>query len=91
MHKKTCLRGRKDCEPLANVISDDETTFVCCGFSDPKSRTVQSDCYRLCFKSLYADDISDNDEYDLLDLISVISTAIATKRRLENGRKGHTR
>ncbi len=95
MFSSECPRGFDNCSVLDNICSDDVTksdkkpvTFVCCGSSDPKTRHLKQDQYRICFKSLGHDSITDNDEFDILDLISVLSRSLSIRaRNYENSKK----
>lgn len=81
---ETCPRGgshRVHCTPLANIVSDDETSFICCGANDEQTRGHPGDLYRLCFVNCDTDEMTDNDEFDLLDLSTVITGAMASMRR----------
>lgn len=69
-----CPRGRDDCQPLSQIITPDG--FVCCGHNSRESRVLDQDRFRLCFKNDETDEMSDNDEYDLHSLISIISQAL---------------
>jgi hypothetical protein len=96
-----CFRNRKDCQSfhvIENVpeeATEDQildldfkpTSFVCCGCIAPEKRAVQQDAYRICFKGRHADDMSDNDEQDLIHLVTVIMTALAViaTRRVNRG------
>lgn len=74
-----CLRdGYMHCQPLHAVVSDNETTFVCYGL-----RNNMEDPYCLCFHNNATDDMSYNDELDLLDLVEVITRGLSTARRMD--------
>ena len=74
-----CPRSRGDCQPLAQVLSDDETTFVCVGENDGSSRTWHGDRFRHCVKSTAPgpDSMQDCDERDMADQASVLVQAIS--------------
>ena len=55
---RTCPRGRDDCIALANLISDDKTTFNCCGENNGKNLEVETDIYRICCKTEFIDTMS---------------------------------
>jgi hypothetical protein len=74
---KECPRKRDDCTSLSQIISDCKTSFICCGHNDPESRTVSGDNFRFCFKNNVIDEISDWDERDLKDTISVMAQALS--------------
>lgn len=74
-----CPRGRGDCQPLAQVVSDDETTFVCAGKNDGTTRTWPADRFRHCVKSSGQgpDSMQDCDERDMADQASVLVQALS--------------
>lgn len=77
-----CPRSCKNCSPYSNIVSDDHATFVCCGDSDPSSRSVSSDNFRMCFRSDTTDSMFDYDETDIKDQIAVMADAIALAHRI---------
>lgn len=77
-----CPRGQGNCTPLANIVADDRSSFICCGQSGPQSRSVIEDPYRLCFYNKETDTCYDHDETDLRDLLAVIADALALGARL---------
>jgi len=77
-----CLRGREDCEPLSQVASTCAASFLCCGHNDGSNRTEKGDRFRVCFKSKVIDEMSDWDEIDIADQISVLSTAISIDQHM---------
>jgi hypothetical protein len=76
-----CPRGKLDCSPLANIVADDHSSFICCGHSEPESRSVVTDPYRLCFYTGDTDSCYDHDETDLKDLLAIIADALAIGSR----------
>jgi len=72
-----CLREKEDCQPLSQIESTDHQSFVCCGYSDKNSRTLEQDRFRLCWKNNYIDEIGDYNEIDLTDTVSVIIQALS--------------
>lgn len=72
-----CVRGLLDCEPLALIRSDCDTSFICCGKNNGKTRKHKQDEFRHCWKSKEVDDMSDCDKRDLIDTISVLSQALS--------------
>ena len=65
---------KTNCEPIANIIPEDESTFVCIGLHDEKKDN--NDIYRHCFKSETTDTMFDYDTYDLISVINIFSEAI---------------
>lgn len=97
-----CFRGRTDCQSFDVIeatppdITEEQwqtldfvpATFVCCGCIKAEARDPQQDAYRICFKTgPDVDEISDNDEQDLVHLVKVITTALAiiATRRVSRG------
>ena len=78
---KPCPRQRDDCSPWSQIVSDDGSTFVCCGLSAEDSRTVPDDCFRLCVRSAVVDTREDLDVQDVADQVAVLSTALAVASR----------
>jgi len=72
-----CPRSLCNCEPRANIVADDGSSFICCGESNLESRTVVQDRFRVCFYNEDTDTMYDHDEIDLIDLIAVLSDALA--------------
>ena len=71
-----CPRGI-DCQPLSNVVSENDKTFVCVGLHNEKNKDHPQDRFRHCFKSAAdTDTMFDYDEYDLKSVISVMSEAL---------------
>lgn len=73
--REKCPRG-KECNPLSNVVSDKNETFVCIGYNNELKEDAPKDEFRHCFKSLHTDTMLDYDEYDLKSVISVMSEAL---------------
>lgn len=86
-----CPRGVKAecCEPLHRVMSDDGSTYVCCGMVNQPV-----DSYQLCFVTRQTESAYDCDELDLLDMVEVITRALSSARRLKarcDRRRGPTK
>lgn len=79
-----CLRCLKDCEPLAQIESDDKSSFICVGKNDGTTRKVNQDKYRLCWHNEETDEMHDYDQRDLTDQASVIIQALSV---IENGKE----
>lgn len=90
-----CWRGRTDCESIECVhdaptgLTEEDfhnlnfkpKSFVCSGLIREGHRTVEQDCYRMCFYSDahgkgVVDEMSDNDTNDLTSVANVISRAL---------------
>ena len=98
MFTQDCPRDFKDCKVLDNVCADEvfkssgkPVSFICCGSSDPKTRALKRDRFRLCFKTQGSDSITDNDEYDILDMISVLTRGMSIQRRRDESAKDKKR
>ena len=71
-----CPRGTK-CNPISNVVADDESSFVCVGYHNEKKEKYPQDKFRHCFKSAAnTDSIFDYDLYDIKSVIRVMSEAL---------------
>jgi hypothetical protein len=66
-----------DCEPLSQIAADDGGSFICCGFNDESTRKHASDRYRHCWVNSEVDEMSDWDDRDIADTISVLSGALS--------------
>jgi len=75
-YPKKCLRGLK-CQPYGQIVSDDGTSFFCCGEHDGTETEVAEDIYRICFKGEFDDRMSNYDKRDLTHEASVIIQALA--------------
>lgn len=82
-----CPRGLNDCEPLARIEADDRTSFICCGHNDGTTRLLDHDRFRVCWKNDVIDEISDWDEADILDTISVLGQAMSADNHMRISRK----
>ena len=73
---RVCPRGRDDCIALSNLISDDLTTFFCCGENNGTGPPVEQDKFTLCFKGEFRDQTSYHDKRDLTHQASVIAQSL---------------
>lgn len=77
--KESCPRGT-NCKPLSNVVSDDNSSFVCMGTHGESKGNYPKDIFRHCFKSAAnTDTMYDYDEYDIKSVISVMSESLLIK------------
>ena len=83
---ESCPRSRTDCEPLSQILSDDGSSFICCGINDGSSRVYPSDGFRHCWKNAHVDELSDWDSRDIIDTISVLSQALSVKENRESNK-----
>lgn len=72
-----CPRGRKDCVALANIVSDDGSSFYCCGENNGDGVAVPQDKYRVCFKGEFHDQMANCDKRDLIHQAAVILQGVA--------------
>lgn len=79
-----CLRNETNCSPLSQVVSDCKTSFICCGHNDGTNRSFPDDRFRLCWVNQNIDDISDFDERDIKDTISVMAQALSADANMKN-------
>ncbi len=85
---ETCLRDRDDCEPLSQIASDDDASFICMGRIDKHARELDQDCYRLCWKNDEVDEMGDWDARDLIDTASVILQGLSVEANRSSGVNG---
>jgi hypothetical protein len=78
-----CLRDRSDCEPLAQIASDNGKSFICCGLNDQETRSYPHDEFRHCWKNQVIDERTDWDRRDITDTISVLAQALSIKANME--------
>lgn len=78
-----CLRGKKTCEPLAQIESDCGTSFICCGENDGTERKVEQDKYTICWKSEEIDTEDHVDKFDIMDTISVLAQGLSVAQHKE--------
>ena len=74
-----CPRGLTDCQPTAQMLADDESTFCCAGerLGDPSTWEVPQDIFTLCWKSQDGvDQIQYMDHYDMHTQLYVLSRAL---------------
>lgn len=71
-----CPRG-KTCKPVSNIVSDDESSFVCVGLHGEEKKEYPQDKFRHCFKSAAGtDSMYDYDCYDMKSVVSVMAEAL---------------
>lgn len=74
--REKCPRGI-NCEPISNVVAEDDSSFVCIGYHKDSKTEYPQDKFRHCFKSCAnTDSMFDYDQYDLKSVISVMSEAL---------------
>jgi len=72
-----CLRGKKTCQPLAQIAAEGNVSFFCCGENDAEQRFVAQDKYTFCFHGPHRDTTSYNDKRDLVHNAAVLLQALA--------------
>jgi len=83
-----CPRSLTDCQPLAQILVDDKPfEFVCCGHNDGKTRVMKNDRFRVCFHNEAIDEMTDWDERDIKDHISVLAQALSVDANMLNNEK----
>lgn len=80
--RKNCPKGTK-CKPIANVVADDNKSFVCVGFHGEEKPDFPSDIFRHCFFNQETDTTHDYDEYDMLSVVNVFSEALLINKLTE--------
>lgn len=78
-----CLRDLQDCEPLAQIHSENAESFVCCGLNDGTRRKEKQDIFRHCWVSPDTDDMNDMDSRDIADTISVLAQTISVHENMK--------
>ncbi|MDH1107313.1 hypothetical protein QMA71_04550 [Pseudomonas otitidis] len=81
---ETCPRNL-DCTPLQNVIATDGGSFICVGYNRPVTRVVPQDRFCHCWKNDAVDEHGHWDKHDLLDTLSVITTALSIDENIRLG------
>jgi len=79
-----CLRNLTNCQPLAQIVSDDGTSFFCCGHNDGSDREVSCDKFTLCFKNEAIDEMGHWCERDIKDQMSVMAQALSVDENMKN-------
>ena len=79
-----CPRGDA-CTPLSQIMSDDETTFVCCGICEGNRGNPHGDICTLCFKSIFTDTKHNLSREDMHDQMSVIAMGMSVLLRYTGG------
>jgi hypothetical protein len=83
---KYCLRILQEgvfCFPLAQMVSNEKPySFYCVGHNDPKTRKIPQDRFTVCFKNDTFDEISDYDDADLKDKVSVLTHALSVDEHM---------
>lgn len=72
-----CLRNLNDCNPLAQICSDNGNSFICCGKNDGRTRKIKQDEFRHCWVNSEIDELSDWDRRDISDTLSVLAQALS--------------
>ena len=80
----SCPKGLCDCSPLAQIVSDDGVSFICSGHNDGTNRVINADRFRVCFKNDQIDDMTDFDDRDMIDTISVMSQALSADANMSS-------
>ena len=78
-----CPRGRKNCDPYSQIVSDECESFFCVGVHDGSLSKVLQDKYTVCFKGPHDDHISMYDKRDITHNAAVLLNALAIIEELE--------
>jgi len=78
-----CPRGLP-CEPLSQILDDEDEGFICCGLNDGSTRVEKQDEFTFCFKGEHIDERSDWDKRDLISTIAIMSMALTVQANMEN-------
>lgn len=71
------------CRPLSQILADDKSSFICCGHSHRDFRKIKDDRFRLCWKNDEIDEMSDWDERDIKDTMSVMAQALSVDANMK--------
>ena len=83
-----CPRGRTDCQSLAQIISTNHASFICCGENDGSARPVEQDKYTFCHKSGGGVDLTTYmDQRDIAHFAAVLGWALAVAIPVESAPK----
>jgi len=74
---ESCPRGRTNCNPYAQIVSDGCESFFCVGLHDGSLSKVLQDKYTVCFKGEHDDSISMYDKRDIIHNAAVLIQAAA--------------
>lgn len=72
---------KHNCSPLSQIMSDDETTFICCGICEEETENPYGDIFTSCFKSEFTDTKFQMSREDMHDQISVLSMGMSVELR----------
>ena len=86
-----CCRGKKTCDPLAQICSKDDESFICLGRNDGSERTVEQDRMTFCFKNEASDDEWDVAEWDVLSMMAVLTHGFAVDNCIETANASQKR
>ncbi|MBX9762845.1 MAG: hypothetical protein K2Y24_07435 [Pseudomonadaceae bacterium] len=76
-----CMRQLR-AMPLQNIIATSGESFICVGYNHPKERQVPQDRFCHCWKNNSADEHGHWDRRDLIDTVSVMSTALSVDENI---------
>lgn len=82
-----CLRKRDNCEPLAQIESDNGKSFICCGLNDGSTRQEPQDIFTHCWVNGDIDDETDWDKRDITDTISVFAQTLSVYENMEENKR----
>jgi hypothetical protein len=68
--------------PLQNIIATSGESFICVGYNHPKERNVPQDRFCHCWKNSSTDEHGHWDRRDLLDTVSVMTTALSVDENI---------
>jgi len=74
---KSCPRKRSDCQPLSQILAENNASFFCCGENDGTTRKLEQDKYTFCFRNDSIDEMSHNDQRDLTHTATTILNALS--------------
>ena len=81
-----CLRNSSDCQPLSQIQSDNDNSFICCGLNNDTTKKVKQDIFCHCWVNSEIDELSYLDRRDITDTISILAQALSVDANLENNK-----
>ena len=79
-----CLRDREDCESYSQIESNCGKSFICVGKHNGDMARLPQDIFTVCWKNEEIDEMSNWDQRDIIDTISVLSQALSAHENENN-------
>lgn len=82
-----CLRGDERCEPLSQIESGCQTSFMCFGYHGGQLSPVRGDIFMFCFKNDVLDREETWDLRDAIDTTAIITSGVSAHINRVKGRE----